>query len=184
MGVTGERARALVSQMSSLASLSSEQRQELLSLISNIERVMHADRARGREGTTPSGKGESDAAAAVDDDMRDVVGVLSGASAKRRLGGDNYHDDGDADQSTVKDMYQRLIELQRKGRKASSDGGGRARRYTIDGSPPTLTEASVTTETRKNCHVVCASLCLLLLLFFFYRLINRAMQSIGNIVWT
>jgi hypothetical protein len=134
MGVGGVRARALVSQMCSLAALTSAQRDMLLALADNIERVMEADKMTRATLRRDPGAGDrvalsgGDANGGDDGDdgalLGDVVDVLNDRnSTRRRLGGDRYSPAA-GDTSDAKQLYARLIALQRKGRRTK---GGDAR---------------------------------------------------------
>jgi hypothetical protein len=98
MGVGGVRARALVSQMCSLAALTSAQRDMLLALADNIERVMEADKMTRATLRRDPGAGDRVALSGdggVDDAdegalLGDVVDVLNdGNATRRRLGGEH-----------------------------------------------------------------------------------------------
>jgi WD40 repeat protein len=129
MGVGGLRARAIVSQMCSLAALTSSQRDMLLALIDNIERVMEADKmTRATLRRDPSGSDRANDAAGDDGAeesgvlaLGDVVDVLSDGGARRRLGGE-HHSPAANDTAEAKQLYARLIALQRKGRHGKDAG--------------------------------------------------------------
>jgi WD40 repeat protein len=137
MGVGGVRARALVSQMCSLAALTTSQRDMLLALVDNIERVMEADKMTRATLRRDPGAGDRVALSGeggVDDAeeaalLGDVVDVLNdGNATRRRLGGDRYSPAA-SDTSEAKQLYARLIALQRKGRRtkgADARAGGGA----------------------------------------------------------
>jgi hypothetical protein len=108
LGVTAARARALVSQMCSLASLTSAQRDELLALLTNIERVMKVRVVSSCTRVTPlqsedvetiagshaptaadSATASATSQGAQGGDDGALSSVLSGvAASRRRLGGD------------------------------------------------------------------------------------------------
>lgn len=158
MGVGSERAKTLVSQMCSLASLPRATNDMLYALINNIERVLLADSENSGVARDASARDNGEAAADQserarflapienDDELEadmlpgghdvpyaidDVIDVLTiGGASSRRLGGADYEAGGSArtdatsgsgstakgKRETAKQIYARLIELQRRDR--------------------------------------------------------------------